>query len=316
MTKKIPVGISGCVLGKKVRFDGGHKGNRFILDTLSEFFDFHPVCPEVEIGMSVPRPAIRLIGMEGKTALVESKNESVDYTETMYRFAENKISTMQPLKLCGYVVASKSPTCGMQGVKVYQQDGVRKDGTGLYTEKLIEKMPWLPVEEDGRLNDPVLRENFISRVFCLYDLYQSVSEVPKPAEIIAFHSRYKFTLMAHDPVSYRQLGQMVAKVAEADPVTFFEQYRLGLMNALAKRASRKNATNVLMHIQGYFKPFLDPVQKEELTRLIHDYRQGVLPLLVPVTMIQHYLSQYPNAYIAQQHYLNPYPQGLKLRYGL
>ncbi|WP_073579575.1 YbgA family protein [Vibrio quintilis] len=316
MTTKIPVGISGCVLGNKVRFDGGHKSNRFILDTLSEFFDFHPVCPEVEVGMGVPRPVIRLIELEGRTALVQSKNESVNYTDTMYRYAENKINTMQPKKLCGYVVASKSPTCGMQGVKVYQQGGVRKDGTGLYTAKLIEKMPWLPVEEDGRLNDPVLRENFIARVFCLYDLYQSVSDVPSPAEIIAFHSRYKFTLMAHDPLSYRALGQMVANIKDTDINEFFVQYRLGLMNALTKRASRKNATNVLMHIQGYFKPFLNPVQKKELTRLIHDYRQGVLPLLVPVTMIQHYLSQYPNAYIAQQQYLNPYPQGLKLRYGL
>ncbi|MDW6005033.1 YbgA family protein [Vibrio mangrovi] len=318
METKIPVGVSSCVIGQRVRFDGGHKKNHFVTESLASFLEFVPVCPEIGAGMSVPRPTIRQFEQEGAIRLVETKNDAMDYTGQLSVFTDTALSELSRLQnpLCGYVVAAKSPTCGMQQVKVYHKNGVRKGGVGLYTQRLMEKMPWLPIEEDGRLNDPNLRENFILRVFCLHDLYQSVGSQPTPAKVVAFHSRYKFTLMAHDPKAYRALGQMVAMMGNEKQEDFFEQYRLGLMQALSKSASRKNCTNVLMHIQGYFKRLLGPVQKAELTRIIHEYRQGLLPILVPVTLIQHYLTMYPNPYLAQQHYLNPYPQTLKLRYGL
>jgi uncharacterized protein YbgA (DUF1722 family)/uncharacterized protein YbbK (DUF523 family) len=316
MTEKMLIGVSGCVIGHKVRFDGGHKKNHFITETLRPFAEFIPICPEVESGMPVPRPTIRLAEKFGEPILVETKNAANDYTAQMIDFSTRKVLALQSRQLCGYIVASKSPTCGMQNVKIYHSGGVKKSGVGLYTRELMTAMPWLPVEEDGRLNDPVLRENFILRVFCLHDLYQSVGPNPTKQSIVAFHSRYKFTLMAHDPVAYRELGRMIAHLKGENMQSFFANYRFGLMNALSNRASRKNCSNVLMHFQGYFKRFLNPVQKSELTRIIHEYRLGLLPLLVPVTMIKHYLASYPNVYIAQQHYLNPYPQALKLRYGL
>ncbi|WP_376712208.1 YbgA family protein [Vibrio ruber] len=318
MEMKIPVGVSSCVTGQQVRFDGGHKKSHFVMGELAPFCEFIPVCPEVGAGMSTPRPTIRQYEKHGVIRLVETKNDAADYTDQMASFTDRALQELGQLSqpLCGYVVAAKSPTCGMKQVKVYHDGGVRKEGVGLYTEKLMATMPWLPVEEDGRLNDPNLRENFILRVFCLHDLYQSVGVDPTPGNVVAFHSRYKFTLMAHSPQAYRSLGRMVAHMGDSTPTEFFEQYRLALMQALAKPASRKNSTNVLMHFQGYFKQLLEPEQKAELTRIIHEYRQGLVPLLVPVTLIQHYLTLYPNPYLAQQHYLNPYPQALKLRYGL
>lgn len=177
-------------------------------------------------------------------------------------------------------------------------------------------MPWLPIEEDGRLNDPVLRENYITRVFCLHDFYTSMGDAPSAKKIVEFHSRYKLTLMAHNPQAYRVLGRLVANVKQYPLDSFIQEYRLGLMQALAHRASRKNNTNVLMHLQGYFKRSLNKLQKAELAQVIESYRVGELPLLAPITLLKHYLALFPDAYLAQQRYLNPYPHELKLRYGL
>lgn len=312
----IPIGVSACVVGERVRFDAGHKTHPFIARELSAYFRFIPVCPEVGMGMSVPRPAIRLVSDGERIALREAKEPQKDHTQAMLAFSAQKISQLSQLNLCGYLVCAKSPTCGMEKVKVYKKTGVEKEGTGLYTQALMSKMPWLPVEEDGRLNDPVLRENFIARVFCLYDFYNSVSEPVTAGKIVAFHSRYKLTLMAHNPEAYRTLGQMVAGIGRQDIQEFYAQYRLSLMQALAGRASRKNHTNVLMHLQGYFKKVLDKPRKAELSRLIDEYRKGELPLLVPLTLIKHYQQHYPDPYLVQQRYLEPYPQELKLRYGL
>ncbi|SJL84405.1 YbgA family protein [Vibrio palustris] len=314
--QSILIGISACVLGEQVRFDGGHKRNAFVNDELASFAQFLPICPEVAIGMPIPRKAIRLIQDEERVALVETKDESQDYTDTMNQFSKDKALELTSLPLCGYVVCAKSPTCGMERVKVYRQNFAEKDGVGLYTRQLQEQLPWLPIEEDGRLHDDVLRENFVTRVFSLHDLYESLGDNPTVKDVVNFHSRYKLMLMAHHPQSYRSLGRMVANIKNYDLGEFIEEYRLGLMNALSHRASRKNNTNVLMHFQGYFKRDLSKTQKAELTQVIHDYRKGVLPLLAPVTLIKHYLTMYPDEYLSQQRYLEPYPQELKLRYGL
>lgn len=316
MDSAIKVGISACVLGEKVRFDSGHKVSNFVTKELSQFFDFVSVCPEVGMGMPVPRPTIRLVSNEERIALVETKNPDRDHTEGMLSYSEAKVDELQSEQLCGYIVCAKSPTCGMERVKVYTQHNAAKDGVGLYTQTLMNKMPWLPVEEDGRLNDPVLKENFITRVFCLHDFYTTMDGQPSPAKIIRFHSRHKLTLMAHHPESYRALGRLVASVAKSRSDEFFYQYRLGLMKALSHRASRKNNTNVLMHLQGYFKRSLTKQQKAELAAVIHDYRLGVLPLLAPLTLIKHYLSAYPDEYLVKQTFLQPYPQEMRLRYGL
>lgn len=314
--KHIQIGISACVLGEKVRFDSGHKISKFVTKELSPYFEFVPVCPEVGMGMSVPRPTIRLVTNEERIALVETKDATKDYTDGMLTYSNNKVQELKTQELCGYIVCAKSPTCGMERVKVYSKGGASKEGIGMYTEILMTEMPWLPVEEDGRLNDPVLKENFISRVFGLRDFYDCMGDQPTSGKIVAFHSRYKLTLMAHDPNSYKELGQLVARVAEYEPEEFYQLYRLKFMDALTNRASRKNNSNVLMHIQGYFKKWLSSQEKQELRKIIDEYREGLLPLLSVLTLIKHYLSLYPDEYLQSQKFLNPHPQELRLRYSL
>jgi uncharacterized protein YbgA (DUF1722 family)/uncharacterized protein YbbK (DUF523 family) len=316
MDSKIIVGISACVLGEKVRFDSGHKQSLFAIKELAPHVEFIPVCPEVGMGMPVPRPTIRLVAEGERIALVETKDPSKDHTQAMLDYSKQKVQSLAQYDLCGYIVCAKSPTCGMERVKVYSDNYAEKSGVGLYTQELIEQMPWLPIEEDGRLNDPVLKENFVTRMFALHDFYQSMGGEPSAGKIVAFHSRYKLTLMAHHPASYKTLGQLVASVKEYDEQEFYQCYRLGFMQAVTNPATRKNNTNVLMHVQGYFKRSLTKEQKAELSRVIDEYRIGELPLLAPITLLKHHLATFPDAYIQMQRYLNPYPQELRLRYGL
>ncbi len=312
----IPIGISACVIGEKVRFDGGHKQNRFVTEELSEYFKFKPICPEVGIGLPSPRPAIRLLETNGKQRLVGSQDSDQDHTDKMVIFTDKQIPQLQ--EMCGYIVCAKSPTCGMERVKLYIENGNTVPGgtTGVFTRKLMEQMPWLPVEEDGRLQDPVLRENFVFRVFALNDLYQSVNGNLTRDAIVKFHSRYKLVLMAHNPSLYQTLGRLVATINEWDLDEFFIAYRLQFMDAIKCRANIRTNTNVLMHMQGYFKQLLDKKQKAELADLIMNYRKGHLPLLAPLTLFEHYLQLHPNAYLQSQRYLNPYPKELRLRFSL
>ena len=313
----ISVGISACVLGQNVRFDGGHKQNRFVVDELSRYFNFKPVCPEVGIGMTIPRRAIRLLQLpSGDERLVDSKENEIDFTVQMKEFADQQIAHFDDLR--GYVVCAKSPTCGMERVKLHIDNGNTVPGgsVGVYTRELMAKMPWLPVEEDGRLQDPVLRENFVFRVFSLNDFYLSLGEARSYDAFVKFHSRYKLVLMAHSPTAYKKMGQMVASIKEWDVDSFYYEYRQQFMDAIKNRASRKNKTNVLMHLQGYFKRSLTKDQKQELAALIMSYREGNQPILAPLALINHYLKEYPDPYLQLQTFLNPYPEELKLRYGL
>ena len=311
----ILVGISACVLGDKVRFDGGHKRNHFVTEDLTEYFNFQPVCPEVGIGLPVPRPTIRLLKKLDQIHLVDTKDANIDYTKAMLSFSEQQAERLKLLR--GYIVCAKSPTCGLERVKLYMDNGNTIPGgaVGLYTKTLLEKMPWLPIEEDGRLNDPVLRENFVSRVFALEDLYQSTETLTRDS-LIKFHSRYKLVLMAHSQPQYRELGQMVANIKEWDLNEFFKAYRLAFMMALTDRANHKNNTNVLMHIQGYLKRRLTTRQRQELSDIILKYRHGELPILAVLTLINHYLEEYPDPYLSSQVFLSPHPDKLKLRLGL
>ena len=316
MDTEIKIGVSACVLGETVRFDGGHKSSRFVTKELGQHFQFVPVCPEVESGMPVPRPTIRLVSNEERIALVETRDATKDHTDTMVNFSRQRVGRLQQEQLRGYVVCAKSPTCGMERVKVYGSNMAEKSGVGLYTQELMEQRPWLPIEEDGRLNDPILKENFVTRVFCLHDFYQTMDGEPTAGKIVSFHSRYKLTLMAHHPASYKELGKLVAKISDYSMDEFYPLYRVGLMAAMTHRASRKNNTNVLMHIQGYFKKVLDKNEKAELCRVIDDYRVGLLPLLAPLTLLKHHMQRFPDEYLQSQKFLNPYPQELRLRYAL
>ncbi|MAD76847.1 MAG: hypothetical protein CML20_19030 [Rheinheimera sp.] len=310
----IKIGISACVLGEPVRFDGGHKASTFCLQQLKPLVKFVAICPEQAIGLGVPRPAIRLQRDEHQQIrLVQSRDNRIDHTEQMQQYTEKLLPTLTTLS--GYVVCAKSPSCGMERVRVYDAAGQQlgKVGTGIFTHQLMQRYPWLPVEEDGRLLDPALRENFITRIFACHDYQQQMQDGFSVAKLVQFHSRYKFLVMAHSPLAYRELGRLVAGAKLFNPVQLAERYLCDLMQALKNIASRKQHANVLQHLQGFLKKSLSSTEKSELTDLIHRYRQGFLPLMAPLTLLGHYLRQYPNQYIAAQRYLNPYPEQLGLR---
>jgi len=316
MSSKIPIGISACLLGEKVRFDGGHRRFAFAVDDLAPFVRFEPVCPEMAIGLTAPRPALRLVkDQTGRIGMYLGKHpDEQDLTEAMTVFS---VRLSQRLAhLAGYIVCAKSPSCGMERVRVYDRAGSRKDGVGLFTQALMRQMPWLPVEENGRLNDPQLRENFVARVYTLFEFNQLMAEPLSRGGLMRFHSRYKLLLLAHSQPLYRQLGPFVAAMDRWDSLELFAlEYRNRLMALLAHSATRPNHTNVLMHAQGYFRRHLTIKQRQELALLIDRYRQGLQPLLAPITLLKHYMAEYPDEWLAQQRYFEPYPEALRLRYG-
>lgn len=309
------IGISGCLTGSAVRFDGGHKRMAFVMDELARWVTFKPVCPEMAIGLPVPRPALRLVKTsEGDISMRFSHTPHDDVTEKMTGFTAEYLSRLG--KLSGFIVCAKSPSCGMERVRVYDEKGNRgrKEGVGLFTGALMDKYPWLPVEEDGRLHDPALRENFVERVFALHELNTLRAEGLTRRALLGFHSRYKLQLLAHHQAGYRDLGPFVASLHQWEDLdAFFAVYREKLMAILKQPASRKNHTNVLMHIQGYFRNQLNARQRGELRDVILHYRAGLLPILAPLTLLKHYLAEYPDRYLLTQNYFDPYPKDLALR---
>ncbi|MEI7345377.1 DUF523 and DUF1722 domain-containing protein [Dickeya chrysanthemi] len=315
MNSKPVIGISGCLTGSAIRFDGGHKRLRFVMDELSPWVTFQPVCPEMAIGLPVPRPALRLIQTaDGDIRMRMSHAPQQDMTEKMNDFAADYLPGVG--RLAGFIVCAKSPSCGMERVRLYDERGNRgrKEGVGLFTAALLKTYPWLPVEEDGRLHDPVLRENFVERLFALHELNTLRDNGLIRRTLLAFHSRYKLQLLAHHQAGYREIGPFVARLHEWDDLeAFFIAYRHKLMAILRQPASRKNHTNVLMHIQGYFRKQLNNRQRAELRAVIIGYRAGRLPILAPLTLLKHYLAEHPDEYLLTQNYFDPYPEDLGLR---
>lgn len=317
MSVKIPLGISACLLGEQVRFDGGHKRLAFAVNELAPFVRFEPICPEMAIGLPTPRPALRLVKQgDEEIHLCFSKEGGEELTQQMNDWSAQRVKSLH--HLCGYILCAKSPSCGMERVRVYEPDtnNNRKAGMGLFAEKLKAELPWLPIEEDGRLHDPALRENFVGRICALHEFNQMWQRGLTRAQLIAFHSRYKLLMLAHSQEKYRELGPFVASMSQWDSLDAFAfEYRNRMMELLSHPASRRNHTNVLMHAQGYFRRQLSSPQRQELAELIDRYRCGVQPLLAPITMLKHYMSQYPHPWLTQQRYFDPYPEALRLRYG-
>ena len=311
----IRVATSSCLLGEEVRFDGGHKHNGYLTKTLARYFEMIPFCPEVAIGLGVPRPPIRLMSNGGQVRVVGVADPDLDVTEDLVEYGHTVAARLNDVS--GYIFKRGSPSCGMERVKIYSDKGMPLDsGAGFYAQTIMQELPLLPTEEEGRLMDPVLRENFIERIF-VYHRWQSLcrSEMT-PARLIEFHTSHKFSILAHDETAYRELGQIVAEAGSADLQQLVERYATLLMTAMKKRATRKLHSNVLTHIMGFLKGKIDSGDKTELLDVIENYRHGQIPLIVPITLLKHHLRRNPDPYILRQYYLNPHPEELMLRNSL
>jgi len=309
----IRVGISSCLLGEEVRWDGGHKRDRFLTDELAPYVEWVAVCPEVEIGMGTPRETVQLVREHGGLQMVGTRSRR-DWTEAMESFAVRRVRALEHLDLCGYVLKKDSPSCGMERVKVRDANGMAKrDGRGLFAEALLTAIPALPVEEEGRLNDPVLRENWIERVFAYRRLRSLFHGHFSVGRLVAFHTAHKLQLLAHGAEAYRRLGRLVAGAKKLERAELRARYETGFMDALAERATPRRQVNVLQHCLGYFKERLEPKTRAALAAQVADYQKGLVPLVVPVTMIRHYVEQLGIEYLAGQVYLEPHPKELMLR---
>ena len=310
---RIRIGISACLLGDQVRYDGGHKRDGFLADVLGPLVEWVKVCPEVEIGLGTPRESIRLTEENGRIRLLTVKT-GIDHTDAMTAYAAQRTKAFAGADLCGYVLKKDSPSCGMTRVKVYRSNGPpARTGVGLFAAALLARLPQLPVEEEGRLQDPRLRENFIERVFAyrrLRDLFESRWTV---GDLVRFHTAHKLALLAHSTAAYSRLGRLVAGAAAADREVVRARYSAGFMEALAVPATAKRHVNVLQHMVGYFKDTLDAASRAELLETIDQYRQGLLPLIVPVTLLRHHVREHDAQYLAGQAYLAPHPKELMLR---
>lgn len=313
ISQPIRIGISACLLGEKVRFDGGHKQDRYLTQTLGRYFEWIPVCPEVELGLGTPRETMRLEQIQGGVRLVMPKSGR-DLTAPMREFAANRARQLAREELDGYILKSNSPSCGLMRVRLYGPSGMpSRTGRGLFAEALAEQLPYLPIEEEGRLSDPRLRENWIERVFAYRRIQSFWKSRWTLQSLITFHTAHKLTVLAHSPMAYQELGQFVAGAKIIPRVEVRRTYHALFMNALSVLATPGRHANVLQHMAGYVKKELDPISRRELSDLIDDYRAGVVPLIVPLTLIKHYVRRYNVAYLACQVYLDPHPKELALR---
>lgn len=313
MKQKPLVGISKCLLGENVRYDGGHQLDRYLRDTLGSHVEFVPVCPEVECGLSVPREAMRLVEADGAVRLL-TRDSGKDMTGTMQSWMTGRLRELARLPLCGFVFKAKSPSSGLLRVKIYQDNGaVRHNGTGIFAGGFTAAFPYIPVEEDGRLHDSRLRENFIERIFMMQRWHDLTGEKKTLGNLIGFHARHKYLLMAHCPKTLKELGALVASGAQYPPASLYDMYLESMTRALQKIATVRKNTNVLLHIMGYFKKLLSADEKAELREIIDRYHAEQVPLVVPMTLINHYLRKQPTPYLQDQLYLNPHPLELMLR---
>jgi len=313
MGEKIKIGISRCLLGENVRFDGGHKLDHYLVHTLGKYVEWVPVCPEVEYGLPVPREAMRLVGDANAPRLVTIRTK-VDHTEGMKRWAKKRLKELENENLCGFIFKSRSPSSGIKGVKVYTTSGMpAKSGVGIFGGAFIKHFPVLPAEDDGRLQDLQLRENFIERVFVYRRWLDFISGESSLKGIVAFHTEHKLLLMAHSTEHYRTLGRLVASGKRYNRVVLFNEYIRNMMDGLKLLATAKKNSNVLMHIIGYLRNDISSEEKQELLEIINNYHNGLIPLIVPVTLIKHYVRKFDKAYLKSQLYLNPHPLELMLR---
>ncbi len=309
----ITIGVSSCLLGEEVRYDGGHQKDSYITGVLGQYFSWVSVCPEMEIGLGAPREPLRLVGDPARPRMVATQSGR-DLTDTMTAHARRRVEALAREGLSGYLLKRASPSCGMERVTVYAEDGAPSGaGSGLFARALLDALPQLPVEEEGRLTDPPRRDNFITRVFAYRRLTALRESGPRPADIVAFHTAHKYLLLAHSPQHYARLGRLVAGVTTWPREVWLDRYGDGFMRALRVKATARKQINVLQHIMGFFKARLSGGEKRELLGLIGGYARGLVPLIVPITLINHYVARFEVGSVADQVYLHPHPKELLLR---
>jgi uncharacterized protein YbgA (DUF1722 family)/uncharacterized protein YbbK (DUF523 family) len=313
MEQPIKIGVSSSLLGKEVRYNGGHSLDRYITGTLSDYFTFVDVCPEVEAGLGIPRETLRLVGDPDAPRLMTTKTKK-DFTETMQKWAKQRIKNFEKEDLCGFIFKKGSPSSGMERVRVYTERGMPSNrGSGMFARAFMDHFPLIPTEEDGRLNDSALRENFIERIFALRRWRLMVAERKSRGNIVAFHTAHKLQIMSHSVKHYSEMGRLVARGKELDIQSMYDQYEALFMQALSLKATVKKNVNVLQHMAGYFKKQLSKNEKQELQEIIDQYHKYFTPLIVPITVFNHYVRKYGQEYLQDQYYLNPHPIELKLR---
>ncbi len=311
--QKIKLGISSCLLGEKVRYDGGHKWDRYITDTLGEYFEWVSVCPEVEYGLPVPRETMHLVGYPDSPRLV-TVHSGIDHTEGMLKWIEKKLKSLELEALNGFIFKSRSPSSGIGGVTIYTASGMpSRKGAGMFGGAFMRRFPLIPVIDDGRLHDPKLRENFIERVFVYKRWKEFLENSSSFNDLIEFHTGHKLLILSHSPKHLGALGQLVAGMKKYKHVELFSQYIALLMEGLQLLSTVKKNTNVLLHIVGYFKKALSSEDKKELLEVIENYHRGYIPLIVPIVLVNHYVRKFDEPYLKKQLYLNPHPVELMLR---
>ncbi len=313
MNEKIKLGISHCLLGANVRWNGGHTKDHFLADIFGQYVEYVPVCPEVEIGLGIPREPLRLVGSPENPRLMTQKT-NIDMTERMLTWAKKRLDQLEKEELCGYIFKTKSPSSGMERIKVYNEKGaaIRK-GVGIFARAFMDRFPLVPVEDEGRLHDIGLRENFIVRVFTYYRWLQLLKKGRTTGRLVDFHTRNKLLFMAHHPEIAREMGKLTAKAKQLPTDELFTTYLTLMMKCLKYKSTPRKNANVLYHMTGYFKKHLQPEEKQELVELIEHYRLEYYPLIVPITLFRHYVRKYRQPYLKDQYYLNPHPLELKLR---
>jgi uncharacterized protein YbgA (DUF1722 family)/uncharacterized protein YbbK (DUF523 family) len=310
--EKVKIGISACLIGSKVRYDGSHKQDYYITDTLGQYFDFIPLCPEVEYGLPVPREPMRLAGVPENPRLVTIRT-GIDHTEGMKKWATKRLNELDKQKMCGFIFKSRSPSSGMKGVEVYDEKGVPHTiGAGIFARVFMEKFPLVPVIDEGGLNDPGLREVFIEKVFVFHRWLETLNKGVSMKNLLEFHTNHKLHMLAHSPKHVATLGKFIAG-SEGYTGQLKDVYIETMMEGLNLSATTKKHTNVLSHIMGYFKKQLTADEKQELLEIIGNYHKGSIPLIVPITLLNHYVRKYDEPYLKKQVYLNPSPLELMLR---
>ena len=313
MQERFKIGISSCLLGNAVRWNAGHKLDKYLTRTLGQFVTYVPVCPEVEAGFGIPRESLRLVGDPEKPRLMTFKSK-IDRTSEMTRWAKKRVQELADENLCGFIFKCDSPSSGMIRVKVYNDKGMpQKIGVGIFARAFMDRFPLIPAEDDGRLHNPAIRENFIERIFTLKRWRDSVATSRKMGHLVDFHTRNKLLLLSHSQKHYRQMGKLVAEGKKYTPKERNDQYVQLLMAALSLKTTIKKNLNVLQHLMGYFKKQLSGDEKQELLEVFDQYSKGLVPLIVPITLINHYVRKYDQPYLKKQTYLNPHPLELKLR---